>query len=74
MAKIDGVDEGDEAEGAGRREYFDDREEFGNRRVVRKHDLRQPSQQEKEEHIFRFAVGAGTALWREDEKNTVASR
>ena len=39
MAKIDGIDEGDEAEGGG-----------GNRKVARKHEPRQPSQQEKEEH------------------------
>ena len=51
MAKIDGVDEGGEAEGAGGREESDEWDEFGNRNVVvRKHDLRQPSQQEKEEH------------------------
>ena len=50
MAKIDGVDEGGEAEGAGGREESDEWEEFGNRKVVRKHDPRQPSQQEKEEH------------------------
>ena len=50
MAKIDGVDEGDEAEGAGGREESDEWEEFGNRKVVRKHDPRQPSQREKEEH------------------------
>ena len=50
VAKIDGVDEGDEAEGAGGREESDEWEEFGNRKVVRKHDPRQPSQQEKEEH------------------------
>ena len=50
MAKIDGVDEGDEAEGAGGREESDKWEEFGNRKAVRKHDPRQPSQQEKEEH------------------------
>ena len=47
MAKIN--DEGDEAEGAGGREESDEWEEFGNRNVVRKHDPRQPSQQEKEE-------------------------
>ena len=45
MAKIDGVEEGDEAEGAGGREESDEWEEFGNRKVVRKHDPRQPSQQ-----------------------------
>ena len=50
MAKIDEVDEGDEAEGAGGREESDEWEEFGNRKVVRKHDPRQPSQQEKKEH------------------------
>ena len=50
MAKIDGVDEGGEVEGAGGREESDEWEEFGNRKVVRKHDPRQPSQQEKEEH------------------------
>ena len=50
MAKIDGVDEGGEDEGAGGREESDEWEEFGNRKVVRKHDPRQPSQQEKEEH------------------------
>ena len=50
VAKIYGVDEGDEAEGAGGREESDEWEEFGNREVVRKHDPRQPSQQEKEEH------------------------
>ena len=50
MAKIDGVDEGDEDEGAGGREESDEWEEFGNRKVVRKYDPRQPSQQEKEEH------------------------
>ena len=49
MAKIDGVDEGDEAEGAGGREESDEWEEFGNRKVVRRHDPRQPCQQ-KEEH------------------------
>ena len=32
MAKIDGVDEGDEAEGAGGREESDEWEEFGNRK------------------------------------------
>ena len=48
--KINGVDEGDEAEGAGGREEPDKREEFGNRRVARKYDPREPSQQEKEEH------------------------
>ena len=47
MAKID---EGDEAKGPGGREESDEWEEFGNRHVVRKHDPRQPSQQEKEEH------------------------
>ena len=50
MAKIDGVDEDDEAEGAGGREESDEWEEFGNTKVLRKHDPRQPSQQEKEEH------------------------
>ena len=50
MAKIDGVDEGGEVGGAGGREESDEWEEFGNRKVVRKHDPRQPSQQEKEEH------------------------
>ena len=50
MAKIDGIDEGDEADGAGGREESDEWEEFGNRKIVRKHDPRQPSQQEKEEH------------------------
>ena len=50
MAKIDGVDEGDEAEGAGGREESDEWDESGNRKFVRKHDPRQPSQQEKEEH------------------------
>ena len=50
MAKIDGVEEGGEAEAAGGREECDEWEEFGNRRVVREHDPRQPSQQEKEEH------------------------
>ena len=50
MAKIDGVDEGGETEGAGGREEPDEWEEFGNRKVVRKHDPRQPSRQEKEEH------------------------
>ena len=61
MAKIDGVDEANEDEGAGGREESDEWEEFGNRkvvrkhdprqpRVVRKHDPRQPGQQEKEEH------------------------
>ena len=33
MAKIDGVDEGDEAEGAGGREESDEWEEFGNRKL-----------------------------------------
>ena len=37
-------------EGAGGREESDEWEEFGNRKVVRIHDPRQPSQQEKEEH------------------------
>ena len=50
MAKIDGVDEGDEAEGAGGRAESDGWEEFGHRKVVRNDDLRQPGQQEKEEH------------------------
>ena len=50
VVKIDGVDEGDEAEGAGGREESDEWEEFENGEVVRKHDPRQPSQQEKEEH------------------------
>ena len=50
MAKIDGVDEADKAKGAGGREESDEWEEFGNRKVVRKHDPRQPSQQEKGEH------------------------
>ena len=50
MAKIEGVDEGGEAEGAGGREESDECAEFGNRKVVRKHDPRQPSLQEKEEH------------------------
>ena len=50
MAKIDGVDEGDAADEAGGREESDEWEEFGNRKVVRKHDLHQPSQQEKKEH------------------------
>ena len=50
VAKIDGVDEGDDAEGAGGREESDGWEEFGNRNVVRNQDPRQPSQQEKEEH------------------------
>ena len=45
MAKIDGVDEGGETEGAGGREEPDKWEEFG--KVVRFHDHRQPSQQEK---------------------------
>ena len=54
MANIDGVDEGDETEGAGGREESDDWEEFGNRKVVRKHDPRQPSQQEKEEHEMTY--------------------
>ena len=40
-AKIDGVDEGNEAEGAGAREESDEWEEFGNRKVMRKHDPRQ---------------------------------
>ena len=50
MAKIDGIDEGDEAEGAGGPDESDECKEFGNRKVVRKHDPRQPSMQEKEEH------------------------
>ena len=50
MAKIEGVDEGDETEGAGGREALDEWEDFGSRQVVRKHDLRQQSQQKKEEH------------------------
>ena len=50
MAKIDGVDEGDEAEGAAGRGESDEWEEIWNRKVVRKHDPRQPSQQEEEEH------------------------
>ena len=50
MAKIDGIDEGDEAEGAGGPDESDEWEEFGNRKVVRKHHPRQPIQQEKEEH------------------------
>ena len=41
MAMIDGVVEGDEAEGAGGRESSDEWEEFGNRKVVRRHDPRQ---------------------------------
>ena len=45
-----GVDEGGEVEEAGGREESDEWEEFENRKVVRKHDPRQPSQQEKEEH------------------------
>ena len=51
MAKIDGVDEGDDAEGAGGREESDEWEEFGNRKVVRKHDSRQPSQQKEEQEM-----------------------
>ena len=42
IAKIDGEDEGGEV--AGGREESDKWEEFGNRKVVRKHDPRQPSQ------------------------------
>ena len=50
MAKIDGVDEGNEGDGAGGPEESDECEGFGNRKVVRKHDPCQPSLQEKEEH------------------------
>ena len=41
MANIDGVDED---EGARGREESDEWEEFGNRKVVRKHDPRQPGE------------------------------
>ena len=50
VAKIDVVDDSDETEGTGGREALDEQEELGSRKVVRKHDLRQPSQQEREEH------------------------
>ena len=72
MAKIDGVDEGDEAEGAGGREEPDEWEEFGNRKVVRKHDPRQPSQQEKEEHEMTHIPFRSWC--KQDEKRTVAIR
>ena len=49
VAKLDGVDD-DENEEAGGREAHDEQEEFGNRKVVRKHDPRQPSEREREEH------------------------
>ena len=47
--KIYGVD-GDENEETEDREAHDEQEEFGSRKVVRKHDPRQPSHQETEEH------------------------
>ena len=48
VAKTDGVDDDDdETEGTGGRETPDELEEFGSRKVVRKHDPRQPSQQER---------------------------
>ena len=50
MAKIGGVDDCGETEGAGEREEPDEWEDFGNGKVVGKHDPRQPRQQEKEEH------------------------
>ena len=49
MAKIDGMD-GDENEETVERETHDEHEEFASRKEVRKHDPRQPSEQEKEEH------------------------
>ena len=47
VAKIHGVDDGAETEGAGGRQAFDEWDDFGSRKVVREHDPRQPSQQEK---------------------------
>ena len=49
VAKIDGVDDDENEETQGR-EAQDEQEEFGSRKVVRKHDPRQPSEQEREEH------------------------
>ena len=49
VAKI-GVVDGSENEETEGREAHDEQEEFGSRRVVRKHDPRQPSEQEMEEH------------------------
>ena len=77
MAKIDGVNEGNENEGAGGREEFDEWEEFGNRKVVRKHDPRQPSLQEKEEHEMThlpFRSWCTHCIGGKDEKKTIASR
>ena len=42
VAKIDGVDDDENEETEGR-EAHDEQEEFGSRKVVRKHDPRQPS-------------------------------
>ena len=39
--------DGDETQGAAGREEYDEWEDFGSRKLMRKHDPRQPSQQEK---------------------------
>ena len=49
VAKIDEVD-GDENKETEGREAHDEQKEFVSRKVVRKHDPRQPSEQEREEH------------------------